>query len=98
MKKPSKKKATRRSDQDLVFVPIDLPESLEQKLRDDADKAGISLHDLLSQVLPERIERYECLSLHPVKSLTLTSVVEQDRLAPIDLLPTPVQFVNSSSV
>jgi hypothetical protein len=96
MKKPSKrKKATRRYDQDLVFVPIDLPESLEEKLRDDADKAGISLNDLLSKALSELPERCESWSLPPVKSLTFGSVVEQDQFAPGDLLPVPVQFNNS---
>jgi hypothetical protein len=94
MKKPSKEKA-KRNDQDLVFVPIDLPESLEQKLRDDAAKAGLTLNDYLSKRLPELHERHESLSLHPVKSLTLSSVVEQDQLAPGDLLPVPVEFENS---
>jgi hypothetical protein len=94
MKKPSKRK-TKRNDQDLVFVPIDLPIELEEKLRAKADKAGLTLNDYLSKVTSERIERYACLSLHPVKSLTFGSVVEQDQLAPIDLLPVPVQFENS---
>jgi hypothetical protein len=95
MKKPSKKRATGRSDQDLVFVPIDLPIELEAKLQILAAKAGLTLNDYLSQVLPELIERRESLSLHPVKSFTCGSVVEQDRLAPGDLLPVPVQFENS---
>jgi hypothetical protein len=33
---------------------------------------------------------------HPLKSLRLGSVAEQDQLAPSDLLPAPVQFANSS--
>jgi hypothetical protein len=95
MKNHRRKKATRRHDEDLVFVPIDLPIELEAKLQILAAKAGLTLNDYLSKVTSEQLRRCESWSLHPVKSLTFGPVEKQGQLAPSDLLPVKVQFNNT---
>jgi predicted HicB family RNase H-like nuclease len=40
-------------------VPLDIPESFEQRLRDNAAKAGLSLDDYLCKTLAEQLKRYD---------------------------------------
>jgi hypothetical protein len=47
----------RLNDALFKFIPLNLPESLEQSLRDDAAKAGLSLNLFLSLVLSEKLAR-----------------------------------------
>jgi hypothetical protein len=81
----------KRSMKDQVFVPIDLPESVEQELRKGRSQRHQPLNEQITRELTQQIEAWD----HPVKSLKFGSVTEQDQLAPSDLLPVKVQFNNS---
>lgn len=47
------------TNQDRVSFEIDIPEALEQALRNHATQAGLNLDDFLCKVLSEQLDRYD---------------------------------------
>ena len=47
------------AQEDLVFIPIDLPIELTEYFQRIADKEGLALNELLSAILTKQLSRYD---------------------------------------